>query len=127
MHGQMPQEIEVWYTIPALRRELAKAMISLDLTQKDISKIMGITEAAVSQYIHSKRAKDVKFPKDIQKKIKESAKRIVEDPTQLMSEMMKLTRLEDVKQVTCKLHKQHDSKLPIDCETCFEPIIQVEK
>ena len=122
MHGQMPQEIEVWYTIPALRREIAKAMLEEKLTQKEIAKIMGITEAAVSQYLHSKRAKDVLFPKNIQASIKESAKKIIADPKQLMNEMMHLTRLEDTKQVTCKLHKKHDANLPMDCESCFETV-----
>lgn len=122
----MPQEIEVWYTIPALRRELAKAMVAEGLNQKQISGIMGVTEAAVSQYIHSKRAKDVLFPKKVERNVKQAAKHIIADPTQLMNEMMHLTRLDDVKQVTCKLHKKHDANLPVDCETCFEdPLLQI--
>ena len=75
MHGQMPQEIEVWYIIPAIRRELAKSMIKdLKITQKQVASIMEITEAAVSQYLHSKRAKEVVFTKAILEEIKKSAK-----------------------------------------------------
>ena len=41
MQNQMPQEIEVWYTIPALRRELAKSMIEdFKLSQKQVSENM---------------------------------------------------------------------------------------
>jgi len=120
MHGQMPQEIEVWYTIPALRRELAKAMVEEKLTQKEIAGIMGITEAAVSQYIHSKRAKEVVFDKHTLIEIQKSAKHIIEKPKELMNEMMHLTRIDGVKYVTCDLHKKQDVDLPLDCETCFE-------
>ena len=77
MQSQMPQEIEVWYVIPAIRRELAKAMINTGLTQKEIAKIMGITEAAVSQYIHSKRAKEIAFSKKVLEEIKISAEKII--------------------------------------------------
>ena len=47
----MPQEIEVWYIIPAVRRELAKSMVKIGLKQKQIAVTLGITEAAVSQYL----------------------------------------------------------------------------
>lgn len=128
MHGQMPQEIEVWYIIPALRRELAKSMVAdIRLTQKDIAKVMGITEAAVSQYIHSKRAKEVIFGKEILKEVKKSAKAIAENKDMLIPEMMKLTRLTEVKHVMCDLHKKHDISIPKGCETCFdEELIQLK-
>ena len=121
MHGQMPQEIEVWYVIPALRRELAKSMINdLNLTQKHIANIMELTEAAVSQYLHSKRAKEVVFSTAILQEIKDSAKRIVENDIMLVPEMIRLCHLTEVKHVMCDLHKKQDVKLPVDCDTCFE-------
>ena len=128
MQGQMPQEIEVWYIIPALRRELAKSMINdLKLTQKHIAKCMGLTEAAVSQYLSSKRAKAVVFSDAILKETKASAKRIVENDRLLIPEMIRLTKLTDVKQVMCDLHKKQDVKLPEDCETCFdEDLIKIK-
>ena len=116
----MPQEIEVWYIIPALRRELAKSMIKLELTQKQIAKIMGITEAAVSQYIHSKRAKEVVFSNAILEEIKKSAKKIADNSNLLIPEMMKLTQLTDVKQVMCDMHKKQDANMPTNCDCCFE-------
>lgn len=121
MHGQMPQEIEVWYIIPALRRELAKSMINdIKLSQKQVASIMGLTEAAVSQYIHSKRAKEVVFTKAVLEEIKKSAKEIAKDGKLLMQEMMRLTNLTGVKHVMCGIHKKHDAKLPNNCEVCFE-------
>jgi len=121
MHGQMPQEIEVWYIIPALRRELTKSMINdFNLTQKQIANILGLTEAAVSQYLHSKRAKDVLFSEAVVNEIKKSSKNIIDNPNFLLQEMIRLTKLTEVKQVMCDVHKKQDSNLPDNCEVCFE-------
>lgn len=128
MHGQMPQEIEVWYIIPAIRRELAKSMINeLNLTQKHVAGAMGLTEAAVSQYLHSKRAKEVVFTKAVLEEIKKSAKDIAKNENLLMQEMMRLTNLTGVKHVMCDVHKKHDAKLPNNCDICFEEgVIQIK-
>ena len=120
MHNQMPQEIEVWYIIPALRRELAKSMVDLGLNQKQIAEKMGLTEAAVSQYLSSKRAKEVSFSNAVLDEIKKSAKRIAETKGNPVQEMMRLTNLTLVKHVMCDLHKKQDSKLPNGCNICFD-------
>ena len=120
MHNQMPQEIEVWYIIPALRRELTKCMIELGLTQKQIAEKMGLTEAAVSQYLSSKRAKEVIFSDAVLVEIRKSAGRIVENKENLVSEIVRLTNLTSVKHVMCDLHKKQDSNLPNGCNICFE-------
>lgn len=127
MKGQMPQEIEVWYIIPALRRELTKYMIeSLNLTQKKVAEVIGITESAVSQYINSKRAKEVVFSNAVLNAVGESAKKIADDKRKLIPEMMNLTRLTEVKQVMCDIHKKQDIVLPEDCDSCFEEDIEIK-
>jgi len=57
----LPQEIEVWYVLPAIRREMCKELIVAGLTQRRTAGLFGLTEAAVSQYVNRKRAKKVKF------------------------------------------------------------------
>ena len=128
MQNQMPQEIEVWYIIPAIRRELAKSMIDdYKLTQKQVSEHIGITEAAVSQYLISKRAKEVVFTNAVLEEIKISAKNIIEDKILLVPEMLRLCKLTAVKQVMCDIHKKQDVELPEGCEICFdEDIIKVQ-
>ena len=121
MHGQMPQEIEVWYIIPALRRELAKSMIDdFNLMQKEVAEHMCLTEAAVSQYLSSKRAKGVIFTEAVLDEIRKSAKDIVENKKRLVPEMLRLCNLTAVKQVMCDIHKKQDVKLPESCGICFE-------
>ena len=128
MHNQMPQEIEVWYIIPALRRELAKSMVGLGLAQKQIADKIGITEAAVSQYLSSKRAKEVVFSDAVLEEIKKSAKKITEGKSTIVPEMMRLTKLTGVMQVMCCIHKKQDASLPKGCDICFEEdLMQVSK
>ena len=127
MHNQMPQEIEVWYIIPALRRELAKCMVDFGLAQKQIAGRMEITEAAVSQYLSSKRAKEVTFGSAILNEIKKSAERIVKNKESLVKEMVRLASLTSVKHVMCDLHKKQDLSLN-GCNICFDSsLIKISK
>ena len=127
----MPQEIEVWYIIPALRRELVKSMLNdLKLNQKQIAKVMGLTEAAVSQYMRSKRAKEVEFAKEVLQEIKKSAKIISEDMGLMIPEMVRLSRLTEVKHVMCGIHKKQHIELPNNCNICFhedDNLIKIKK
>jgi uncharacterized protein len=116
---EYPQEIEVWYILPAIRRQFALEMKLLKLKQKEIAKILNITEAAVSQYMKSKRAKEVNFPKEIKKHIKKSSKLLIKKPELLLRETMKI--LDEVKDclLLCEIHKKH-CNLSNDCCVCFE-------
>ncbi|MAH33170.1 transcriptional regulator [archaeon] len=123
MQGQMPQEIEVWYIMPALRREIAKSLIKdFNFTQKQVAEYMGLTEAAVSQYLSSKRGKDVVFSDAVSSEIKKSAKRIKDDKNVIISEMMRLCNLMAVKKVMCDIHKKQDQALPKKCGICLNKI-----
>ena len=54
----MPQEIELWYIYPSLRKEIAKFMIkNHSLKQKEVADKLGVTKAAVSHYVNEKRSK----------------------------------------------------------------------
>lgn len=102
---EMPQELEVWYVIPALRREFAKLMISNGMKQREAAKKLGIAESAVSHYLKSKRANTVKFNKKIEEEIKKAVGRILENKTSVMQEMQDMIRKIRRAGVLCKLHK----------------------
>ena len=116
-----PQEIEVFYVIPALRRQLAMVMKEGGLKQSKIADLLYIKRAAVSQYISNKRGGKVVFNEDIMKEIKTSADRIVDKFT-LLSEIQRLLRVVKNSGELCKIHKQF-SNVPEDCEpvmiNCF--------
>ena len=91
----MPQEIEVWYLIPAIRKELARTLVSdHGLNQKKVSEILGMTEAAVSQYLNKKRASRIKFSKKESEIIKKSAEKLLEkkNVTRVIYDLCKILR-----------------------------------
>ncbi|MEK6898184.1 MAG: transcriptional regulator [Nanoarchaeota archaeon] len=117
----MPQELEVWYLIPALRKEIAKIFIEdYNLNQKRVAEILGITEAAISQYLNSKRGNELKFNKDELKQIKKSAREIIESPANSMRILYGLCVTLRGTKVICELHKNLETDLPKNCDVCFK-------
>lgn len=114
----MPQEVEVWYIIPSLRRELAKSMYKNGVIQKEIAKRLKITESAVSQYLKQKRAKEIEFDESILIEIGKSSKRIMKYDVSLIHEMEALVALLRKKKTLCKIHKKY-CNLPVDCDYCY--------
>ncbi|MBI2629056.1 transcriptional regulator [Candidatus Pacearchaeota archaeon] len=115
----MPQELEVWYLLPALRKELTKMFIgNYDLSQREVSDILGITESAVSQYLKSKRAKKMKFSNIEMNEIKKAADRIVRDKKNSDIYLYDLSKKLRGSQCMCDVHRKHDKHLPHDCSMC---------
>lgn len=113
-----PQEIEVFYVLPAVRKEIATCMKSSGKSQKEIAKLLGVTEPAVSQYMSSKRASLLKFNDKVKSAIKESASRIVSETT-LMREMQRLTAIIRNERVICQVHASLGGA-PTNCNVCFD-------
>jgi predicted transcriptional regulator len=117
----MPQEIEVWYVLPALRRELAKIFINTHhLSQKEVASILGLTESAISQYVKSKRANELKFSEVDLKKIQEGAENILNDRKNAAQYFYNLTLSLRGSKTMCELHKKMDSAIPHDCKICSD-------
>tara|TARA_Y100000310_G_scaffold75921_1_gene72322 strand:- start:581 stop:970 length:390 start_codon:yes stop_codon:yes gene_type:complete len=115
----MPQEVEVWYLIPAIRRELTKCFIgSYDFSQKKVSEVLGITESAVSQYLKEKRGGALKFSKNEMEKITKSADRIVNDSQNARKYLFELSQELRGTESLCKLHCKHDSSIERNCRIC---------
>ena len=74
-----PQEIEVWYILPAIRKQLAAKLVDSGMSQKEVAKLMQLTEAAISQYKKLKRAKENIFNPEIDREIEKSVKEILKD------------------------------------------------
>ena len=112
-----PQEIEVWYILPVIRKELAVAMKEEGLDQKTIAKLLGVTGAAISQYINNKRANDIEIDPDLKSVFIQSAKVIVKDSSLIFAEVQKILKLFRDSGIVCEIHKQK-SWCPEDCEVC---------
>lgn len=115
----MPQEIEVWYLIPALRKELTKSLVKEQkLSQKAVAKILGITDAAVSQYMSNKRGSEIKFSSQDKNKIAVCAKQISKTPKNAQTEFYRLTKSFRGSSCLCAAHKKIDKNLPKACRLC---------
>ena len=110
---EMPQEIEVWYILPTIRRELAVALKNEGLKQNEIAERLGITNAAVSQYIQNKRAGTIKFSKDIMNAIKKSANNIAKGSS-VMQEIFNIEKVIKKSKMICKMCINAKRK----CEIC---------
>ncbi len=116
----MPEEVEVWYVIPALRRELSLELLKLGMKQRDVAHILGITEASVSHYRKKKRGTEFSFPLRIKQQIAEGAHIISEDPQKVLGEIQRLLREIRRSGFLCEIHKRHCKNLQ-DCKACFSP------
>ena len=115
----MPQEIEVWYLIPGIRRELAKTLLEKhNMNQKQISEILGITESAVSQYLKAKRGSELKFEKNDLELIKQAANRIIDQKTETNKEIYNLCIKFRGSDSLCNFHRCQDRSVKTDCDMC---------
>ena len=112
-----PQEVEVFYIIPAIKRELAVSMKELGYKQKDIAKKLHATEPAISYYLASKRAVEFQFTSVIKKEIKESVSKIKDSKT-LTAVIQDLLKKINKSKATCSICKKK-VLLEDDCNICF--------
>jgi len=115
-----PQEIEVWYILPLIRKEIAKELLNHNLNQKEIALKLGITEAAVSQYINEKRANISTINKEIKEIIQNSAEKIVKNNANPIKEIQNISDFIWKNKTICKIHMQNDRSVKKGCNICFE-------
>lgn len=112
-----PQELEVWYLLPAIRKRVALGLIETGLSQKDIAKLMFITEAAISQYKKDKRANDDFLGTKFDEEIKRSIHKIKSNNQFFFPEVMRLNSLVKDSGVLCSLHKSKTT-IELPCSNC---------
>ncbi|MFW9919888.1 MAG: transcriptional regulator [Candidatus Thorarchaeota archaeon] len=128
----MPQEVEVWYVLPAIRRELTRTMIDKGIPQKQIAQMLGVTEPAVTQYKLNKskrsRGDQVDIPEKILPEIKKSAEVIINawdkrDEGEYVYEIMtrEINRLIEVLRdagTLCDVHREYCAHVDGECSAC---------
>lgn len=107
----LPQELEVWYVIPAIRKELSKNLTAFGLKQKEVALLFGVSEACVSNYFKSKRAGDVTFNKEMKSLIHESALRLSKGKSCFIKEVQWLCKAFKKGEHLCSLHKRFENKM----------------
>jgi len=74
-----PCEIVVWDVLPSIRAAIAGELVNRGLPQKEVSKLLGITPPAVSQYVSKKRGYNIEFGEEIKASISKLADDLMEN------------------------------------------------
>ena len=128
----MPQEVEVWYVLPAIRRELARVMITKEIPQKQIAQMLGVTEPAVTQYKLNKskrsRGDQVDIPETVVPELAKSADVIIKawenrEEGEFVYEIMtrEINRIIEVlrdKGTLCDVHREYCAHVETECRAC---------
>ena len=102
-------EFMMWNGLPVIRREIADSMINdFGLSQKETAEKLGITPAAVCQYVSGKRGRLEITDEHILIEIQASAERIINNGN------------ENVLSETCRICKilRASKKFSLICKSC---------
>ncbi|MDI6898011.1 transcriptional regulator [Methanocella conradii] len=115
-----PCELVVWYVIPAIRAELAKELVKLGLSQKEVSERLGITQSAVSQYVKEKRGKGIAMNRQVRKAIRNLAREMAngDKKRDVIPGICSVCSIVKATGSLCDLHRQEDAGLE-GCEMCL--------
>ena len=116
----LPEEVIVWYIIPAIRRELTKILHKKGVKQSNIAKMLNLTNAAVSQYLKEKRATKIQFDDETQNVIQEAAESIYNNPNleNLIRQIESVINyLRDTRKM-CAIHELLNNNIPKNCSAC---------
>ena len=79
MRLNTPCEHVLWNVLPAVRKELAILLVKKhSLSQREAAKHLGVTEAAVSQYLKSKRGSNIMLNQKAKKRIGKLAQEMID-------------------------------------------------
>lgn len=105
----LPQEIEVWYIIPAVRKELARLLTGTHgFSYEKAGLAIGVSKAAVSQYLSNKRANKVCLDGKTKREIKKSAVLIVGNVRVAMVEMQRILKFMKDNNCSCNVCKKYN-------------------
>lgn len=131
--ARLPTEVEYWYVLPVVRKELAKKLKEIgNLRQKEVADILGISESAVSQYLKGTRAGledpangvEIEIPDWLHQEITASASRILANKNNRMLFLKEINNLlftirAKPTAFLCKVHRAFGIAEK-DCIICVE-------
>jgi predicted transcriptional regulator len=81
-----PCEEIVWDVLPAIRAAIAEELVRRELSQKEVSKLLGLTPPAVSQYVSKKRGYSMEFNEEVKADIVKLADDLIQDKVANLTE-----------------------------------------
>jgi predicted transcriptional regulator len=74
-----PCEEIVWDVLPSIRAAIAEELVRRGLSQKEVSRLLGITPPAVSQYVSKKRGYSIEFKEEVKADISKLADDLIQN------------------------------------------------
>lgn len=120
----LPSEVEAKTIIPALRSLIAKRLVNTyHLPQQKVAELLGITQAAVSNYIREVRgvSASLEGSEEVQKLVDEIVKAILQgvDQVTLMKKFNDAVATIKTKRLMCGLHQKLEPDWDVEkCHIC---------
>ncbi len=73
-----PCEKAVWYNLPQIRADIAEGLVKEGMTQSQAAKKLGVTPAAVSQYLNKKRGQQAVKTKPYLEQVEVAVRKILD-------------------------------------------------
>lgn len=116
---KIPCEIVVWQVLPLIRRELATELVDAHgMSQAEVARRFGVTDAAISQYLTKKRGGEYsssQFYPAFHREVEESAARMSAGTSDFDSEMCRLCMVVKSSGFLAEIYKQQTGVYPPRC------------
>lgn len=122
-----PQEVDVWYILPAIRKKIALSLLENNMSQKDVAVLMKTSEATISHYKKEKRVKEDVLGSSIDIQIKTSVNKIIQNNSLLFSEILKLSNVVKENGLFCEIYHQKTTMDTITkpCNDCHKNTVRL--
>ncbi len=121
----LPEELAAKSVIPAIRALIVKRLVEEHgMTQQEAAKTLGVTQPAVSKYLHQKRGVAIRLEgiREIDRATNEIAKLVSSKKTQPVEVMSRIEEACDYvrrNRYMCNLHKKLEPGMDVDsCHVC---------
>lgn len=118
---KLPCEIAIWYVLPVVRSELAKELSKAGMAQRRVALFLGVSEAAVSQYIKGKRGRGMRMGTMAKSAVKNLADEILHGnltKEQVAKRICNVCVVAKKEETACKVHKDKFGAPP-ECQLCL--------
>ena len=118
--SKTPCEIIIWKILPTMRSELARNLVEeFGLSQREAARRLGLTDAAVSQYLSKKRGTNRITDDGLKKEIRTAAERIANgESDHVVAELCLICNYFKEKKLLNKIYKTETGEALPDCLMC---------